>query len=635
VSGLAGVYCLDGRPAEVTLLRRLLDAIAHRGPDGDGAWSDGAVALGHRTLHTTPDALGEKQPLIDETGAVCLALDGRVDNRDALTAALRGRDARLRTCTDAELVLHAYTAWGEDGLARIVGDFALAIWDGRRRRLLCARDPLGIRPLFYRVDGGAFVWGSELRQLLAAPSGRPQPNDGVIGEYLSNRLVTLDETLYRGILRVPPGHLLTVEDGRIRTRRYWDADPRREVRHRDDAEYAEHFLEIFREAVRCRLRSVGPTAVFLSGGLDSSSIVGVAAALVREGRVAGDAFETYTLDFTHPAADERRWVDDVARTCGIPVHRFSPDRHALPTLADEVAALQDFPDMPTTHPWGLLYDAARARGSRAAIWGYGGDEWLAGTPTHGADLLRGLRLPALVRQVRADLRACRALGGPPVGLVDAFRWCVHPLVPEAAKRLVRRVCRRDVPPWIAPAFARRVGLQERLAPALVAPAFPTRAQREIYRQLRSGWSVAEYEMVDRFESRRSMESRHPFNDLRLIEFALALPEDQRWRGAETKVILRRAARDLLPPSVAGRRDKGDFSYLFARSIERTLAVGDDQRLRLAADGFLRHDAVTRMSRRLRDGDSRLLGPLWMILATERWYRTMIAEPVETRHGELT
>jgi len=623
VSGLAGVYCLDGRPADLALLRRLVDAAAHRALDGNGAWSDGAVALAHLTTHATPESLGEKQPLVDETGAVCLALDGRVDNRDALVAALPGQP---RARTDAELVLQAYACWGEAALARVVGDFAIVIWDGRRRRLLCARDPLGIRPFYYQVDRGTLVWASELRQLVAAAPGRPAPNLAVVGEYLSHRLVTLDETLYRGILRLPPAHVLVVENGCIRTRRAWDVDPGREVRYRDDDQYAEHFLEIFREAVRCRLRSVGPAAIFPSGGLDSSSIVGAAAALAREGRVT-DAFETYTLDFSHPAADERRWVDDVARRWGLSVHRVSPDRLVVPPLADHIAALQDFPDTPTTHPWGLLYDAASRRGSRTAIWGYGGDEWLTGTPAHAADLLRGLRLRALVRQIRHDLRACRALGGPPVGLVDAFRWCVHPLVPDAAKRLVRRVGQTDIPAWIAPEFARRVGLQERLAPAGVTPPFPTLAQRAIYQQLRSGWSATEWEMLDRFESRRSMESRHPFNDRRLIEFALALPEDQRWRGGETKLILRRAARDLLPRSVAGRRDKGDFAYLFEQSIEAALEAPGGRRLWLARDGMLRPDAVEQLSRRLRRGDSRVLGPLWMILATERWYRAMVAHPL--------
>jgi asparagine synthase (glutamine-hydrolysing) len=622
VSGLAGVYGLDGRPVDVALLRRLIAAVAQRGPDGEGCWTDGPIGLGHRISHTTPESLAEKQPLLDESGALCLVLDGRVDNRAELAAWLRAAGIHLRTDTDAELVLRSYALWVDGCALRIVGDFAFVIWDRWRRRLFCARDPLGIRPFYYRADGPTFIWGSELRQLLDTLPLGPKPNEGVVGEYLSSRLVDSDETLYRGIRRLPPGHVLTVEDGRIRTTRYFDVDPRREIRYRSDDEYAEHFREILCEAVHCRLRSVAPVAVFLSGGLDSSSIVGVAARLARDGHVPEPGFEAYTLDFTRADADERGWVDDVAGMWELPVHHVRADDAVPPSLAQQVADLRDFPDLPNTHPWGLLLAEARRRGARTALWGYGGDEWLTGNTAHCADLLRRLRLVALTRRVRDDIRSLNMLGGPPVGLADAIRWCVLPLVPRPAKRLVRRFRSWDVPDWIAPDFARRVGLQERLARDVATPRFPTFAQRAIHRQLRSGWSAAEYEMVDRCEQRRSMESRFPFNDRRLIEFALALPEEQRWRGTETKFILRRAAGDFLPSSVARRKTKGDFTYLFAASLEREGAEETFTRLRLEADGFVRGERVREMHRRLRGGDLGCLGPVWMILASEWWYRTM-------------
>jgi asparagine synthase (glutamine-hydrolysing) len=635
VSGLAGVYRLDGRPVDVSLLKRLLAAVAHRGPDGEGCWTDGPIGLGHRIFCTTPESLAEKQPLLDESGALCLALDGRIDNRAELTAWLRAAGVHLRTDTDAELVLQSYGLWGDGCTLRIVGDFAFAIWDRRRRRLFCARDPLGIRPFYYRGDGLTFIWGSELRQLLDTVPVGPELNEGVIGEYLSSRLVDNNETLYRGILRLPPGHVLTVEDGRVGTTRYFDIDPRRAIRYRSDDQYAEHFSEIFREAVRCRLRSVTPVAVFLSGGLDSSSIVGVAARLARDGHVPGPGFEAYSLDFTRADADERGWIDDVAKMWELPVHHVTADHAVPPSLAEQVADLRDFPDLPNTHPWGLLLAEAQRRGARTALWGYGGDEWLTGDTAHCADLFRRLRLVALARRVRDDVRSLNKLGGPPVGLADAIRWCVFPLVPRPAKRLVRRLRSWDVPDWIAPDFARRVGLQERLARNADTPRFPTFAQRAIYRQLQSGWSAAEYEMVDRFETRRSMESRFPFNDRRLIEFVLALPEEQRWRGTETKFILRRAARDVLPSSIARRTTKGDFTYLYAASLEREGAEETFAHLRLEADGFVRGERVREMHRRFRGGDLGCLGTLWMILATESWYRTMSSASRSARaHGEM-
>ena len=625
MSGLAGVFGLHGRAVDAKLLRKLTAAVAHRGPDGEGYWSDGPVGLGHRISRTTPESLSEKQPLLDERETLCLILDGRVDNRAELAAWLRDEGACLRADTDAELVLQSYALWADGCASRVVGDFAFAIWDRGRRRLFCARDPLGIRPLYYWIHDQTFVWGSELRQVLDTLPIGPEPNEAVVGEYLSGRLVDLEETLYRGIRRLAPGHVLTVDGGGVRAVRYFNVDPRREIRYASDDEYAEHFGEILREAVRCRLRSVRPVAVFLSGGLDSSAIVGVAARLARDRDAREPGFEAYSLDFSRAAADERGWVDDVAKLWRMPVTHMRADETVVPPLADQVAELRDFPDLPNAHPWGLLLDEACRRGSRAALWGYGGDEWLTGDTAHCADLLRRLRLITLARRVRDDLRSLNRLGGPPTGLADAVRSCVFPLVPRSVKRLARRLRSWDVPDWIAPGFARRVALQERLGREIAVPRFATFAQCAIARQLQSGWSVAEYEMVDRFEGRRSMESRFPFNDRRLIEFALALPEDQRWRGTETKFILRRAGRDLLPPSVARRASKGDFTYLFTTSLEHEGGAQIFARLRLEADGFVRGARVREMYDRLRRGDLRCLGPSWMIFATEVWYRTMFPE----------
>lgn len=636
MSGLAGIYHLDGRPVDPARLGRMAAAVAHRGPDGEACWTDGGVGLAQAMLCTTPESLDEKAPLLDETGALCLTLDGRVDNREELATWLRGGGVRLRTGTDAELVLRAYELWGDGCPSRIVGDFALALWDGRRRRLFCARDPLGIKPFYYHLSGPTLLWGSELRQVLGAMERAPEPNEGVVAEYLSHRLVDLAETLYRGVMRLPPGHVLTVDARGARTTRYFGLDPRREIRYRSDDEYAAHFREIFREAVRCRLRSPTPVAVFLSGGVDSSAIVGMAGLLAREREGPGSVIEAYSLGFSHPAGDERAYVDDVVRRSNVPLHRLAPERAAQPSLATQVAELRGFPDFPGMHPWGLLYDEASQRGARVALWGLGGDEWLTGTPMHCADLLRQLRVLRLARQVRDDVRVYKLLSAARVGPVDALQWCVLPLIPRAAKRLARRVGGLGVPGWIARGFARRVSLAERLARRVVEPPFGTYAQRAIAGHLQNGWRAAEYETVDRFEARRSMESRHPFNDRRLIEFALALPEEQRWRGTETKFILRRAAQDLLPASVARRSTKGDFAYLFADAIEREGGAATLGRLRLAGDGFVDADRVLAMYRRLRAGDTRQLGPVWMILGTEVWYRTMFPASRAARlPGEAT
>ena len=243
MSGISAIYNLDGRPIDRELLRRMNDVIAHRGPDGGGLFVDGPVGLGHQMLRTTPESVNEAQPLADETGDIVLTLDGRVDNREELKAALQAKDAVLRTDTDAELVLRAYQLWGEACARRIIGDFAFVIWDKRERRLVAARDPLGIRPFYYYLDDKTLRCGSELRQILKDTTIRREPNEGMVAEYLSAYIVNTEDTLYRGIFRLPPCHLLVVRPGAsVRKIRYWDIDPGVEIRYRTDEQYAERFL---------------------------------------------------------------------------------------------------------------------------------------------------------------------------------------------------------------------------------------------------------------------------------------------------------------------------------------------------------------------------------------------------------
>src|SRR5271166_2728951 len=281
VSGIAGIVHLDGSPINACILQRMTDAIARRGPNRSGTWVNGSAGLGHRMLCTTPEALGERQPLCDERGQVCLVLDGRVDNREELGKALETKGARLRDRTDAEIVLKSYLYWGEDAPVRILGDFAFAIWDARHNALFCARDVFGIRPFNYYCGGDFVVIASELHQLFGDLRVKRIANEGMVAEYLSAQITHCEETLWEGILRLPAAHLMWVRSGSIAKRRYWDFDFAKEIRYKDDEAYAGHFLDLFREAIRCRLRSCGPIGSYLSGGLDSSSVCVVANELLH------------------------------------------------------------------------------------------------------------------------------------------------------------------------------------------------------------------------------------------------------------------------------------------------------------------------------------------------------------------
>ena len=215
MSGIAGIYNRDGRDINPELLSRMTDAIAQRGLDGSGKWINGPVGLGHQMLWTTPESTLEKQPLCDDTATRCLTFDGRIDNRKELRTSLKTQGVMLRTDTDAEIVLRAYECWGSACPNRILGDFAFAVWDAPHRRLFCARDILGMRPFYYYADNHAFLFASELQQLLQIPSIPREPNEGMIGEYLVSAVNNKNETLYKGIFRLPPAHFLIITPDRI------------------------------------------------------------------------------------------------------------------------------------------------------------------------------------------------------------------------------------------------------------------------------------------------------------------------------------------------------------------------------------------------------------------------------------
>ena len=205
MSGIVAVYCLDGRPAERGLVSAMLDAAAYRGPDGLNSWIDGPVGLGHAMLRTTPEAVGESQPLIDEQAGLALTMDGRVDNRDELKELLERKGLRPVGNTDAEIVLRAYQCWGEEAAAKILGDFAFALWDGRKHQMFCARDFASVQPLFYYCDGRSFICASEPQQILAEPSVPRAPNETVIGVFLSGILMNPAATVYRDIRKLEGG----------------------------------------------------------------------------------------------------------------------------------------------------------------------------------------------------------------------------------------------------------------------------------------------------------------------------------------------------------------------------------------------------------------------------------------------
>jgi asparagine synthase (glutamine-hydrolysing) len=615
VSGIAGIVHLDRSPIDTQTLQKMIDAVAHRGNDGAGMWVKGSVGLGHRMLRTTPEQLHERQPLCDESGMVCLVFDGRVDNRDDLGKTLKSQGSALRDDTDAELVLKSYLQWGEDAPIRILGDFAFAIWDGRLGALFCARDIFGIRPLNYYRGGNFVLIASELHQLFHDPRVRKVPNEGMVAEYLSAQITHCEETLWEGILRLPPAHFMWVRPAGVEKRRYWDFDLSKKVRYKNDKEYADHFLDVFREAVRCRLRSCGPIGSYLSGGLDSSSVSVIANELLREqGRV--EPLDTFSLVFPGMICDESEYIQATVQHAGLRSHLFPPVQASLNHYFDQVDRSQDFPGWPNGFPMMVLplREGLRQAGTLVMLTGYGGNECLEGSfRGYLTQLAREGNFRELVRTAKSQ-----NTGADHPWWLLLLNYAVRPNIPSSVKRVLRPLRRRPHQfGWLAPAFLERSALLGRIE-ASNGPSDASPVQRAVYSYFSSGWSTYAHESWDRDAVFLGIDHRHPFFDRRLAEFAFALPERQRSHRGLVKVVLRNALQGHLPELVIRRRVQTDFMPVFRGQLDAL--DGQEPFSAIAERGWILSSELSLSLQRTRQGNLDDLWNLWAAIGIEIWYR---------------
>lgn len=573
MSGIAGIVRFDGAPVEPGLVERMTAAMAHRGPDGIRHWSGGSVALGQCMLRTTPESLDERQPLANEDGSFVLVMDGRVDNADELRRELLGRGAVLRDRTDAELVLRAYEAWGDECPPHVDGDFAFVVWDARRRAAFCVRDRFGQKPFHYHWDGTTLVFASDVHAILELPWVPQVLNEGMVAEFLGYEWISLDETFWDGVLRLPQAHRMTVDARGPRLARYWEPDLEARLPCRTDEEYAEHYRTLLFDAVRRMSRTIGPLACEVSGGLDSSALLSVAEHLRRDGKLLAPSLDAYTLAFTDDsAANELEYARAVGEHLGIPVHEIEPAHKPLEWYRDRAKRLRTFPGYPNGTMGLGIREAAARRGSRALVVGVGGDHWLCGSRYYYAEAIAAGDWTVLRRALETDRRE--------FGLLRASGWLIRygalPALPPSLKGPLRRFRtfvlgdRLGHASWLSDAMVRR--LRQRCERLHEAPG--DRVSRishaRLLNTLAGQYSGHAQDMEDRLAAECGIELRRPFYGRPIVEFAFAAPEWVRLQGGIDKFLHRRAMKGLLPGRVLERKTKAEFVVTYQRHIE-TLA----------------------------------------------------------------
>ena len=565
MSGLAGVLHLDGRPAAAGDVSVLIDAQAHRGPDGSATVVRDKVALGVGRLRTRPNHLD----LVATDDGLVAAMDGGVDDRRALAAALNVPGAP----SGLELILEGYRRWGTGVVDRLVGEFAVALWDARLQRLLLCRDVIGMRPLCYRVAGSALFIASEPQALARAlPTS---VNEGFLAEHLAGDVASRDETLFKDVYRVPPGEIVIHENGSLRRSRYWQP-VKATLQYRQAADYLEHFRELFGRAVEDRLPASG-AALTLSSGIDSS-IVAAQVAMLRAGGHPGAA-ATAALTLSHPGRpeDESRGAGETASRLQVPWQsipaRIPPEAH----FADDSGRAGDLPEPPTAASASPLRDAVRASGHRVVLTGYGGDEWFS-----------AYQEP---RHLRAWHRA-----------------------PRPVRRAIRRLLARSkVPPWIDRRFAVAVDLANRLGHWEPEVDLPTAAATGLFYDATHGELLWRREMTERLAAWAGFEERSPLFDRRIVEFGCALPDGVRARGGVDKWILRHAYASMLPPWTAQPPAPAGFNWVVTDCLRRLGGCTRVERSAPVRRGWLDAAVLGKLYRELESGRHGRELPLWNAL----------------------
>jgi asparagine synthase (glutamine-hydrolysing) len=596
-------------------MARLLE---HRGPDGEGSFAGDGIALGACRLAIIDLSNAGEQPFASEDRMLQLIHNGEVYNYRELRRELERKGHRFRSTTDTEVVLSAYAEWGTRCVERFNGMWAFALWDGRRRRLFCSRDRFGVKPFYYRFEGGRFVFASELKAFAADPETRLDPNPAAVREYLDQAYLDhTDETFFAGIRRLPAAHSLTLDARGLRILRYWQLEPREPP----PGDPADAFRELFLDAASLRLRSDVSVGTALSGGLDSSAIAVAVDHLFRadppSAASVGARQRTFTVYFDVAGFDERPYAREVVARVGAEPHWITFSADDLVDDLPTIVRAQDEPFGSTSIAAGwYVMRAARQAGLRVMLDGQGGDEVLAGYRAllgfHLADLLADRRLRQLGREVAA-FRDVHRTGG-------LLASIARPFAPEGLTRRVRSRVRAagalvhpDLRVAAAAAHADGAGFSTRL-----------RRHQQLMVTRRGLPELLRYE--DRNSMAHSVEARVPFLDYRLVELTFSLASDELIRGGRTKDVLRRALADLLPPLVSARRDKLGFvtpERHWLRGRLGDLAADVFASRSFAERGFVDASAARRRLQRHRRGEVEAGMELWRALNVELWAQAFL------------
>lgn len=602
-------------------------SIVHRGPNSEGLWLDESVALGMRRLSIIDLHTGD-QPVFNEDKSVVVMMNGELYNYREVRDELEKKGHRFVTKSDTEILPHLYDEYGEDLVDHLNGMYAFSLWDTRRKKLIIARDRFGEKPLYYGIFGDKLIWASEPKAILAHPSVRPEIDLDALRQYLSYDYVPAPKSIYKGIYKLPAAHLMTVDSGEVKIRRYWDQTFEKQDAKPSIESAASDLKDLLSDAVRMRLVADVPLGILLSGGIDSST---VAAFAVQH---ATERVKTFSIGFEEDSFDESKYARQVAKHLDTEHYE---EKLSATTAGDLISEIGTWLDEPLSDgsliPTFLLAQFVRKHVT-VALGGDGGDEIFAGYPMYYAHkVARSYRsIPKIVRRSLIE----PAVAALPVSTRNmSFDY--------KAKRFVRGAGLDAVERHHSWFGSFSLDEQERL----LMPEILASSDGDIYRgpreMLKLSDAVDEIEQmqfldmnyymaediltkVDRAAMAVSLETRAPFLDPRIAQFAACLPLEYKLKGSNGKYVLKKAVEDLLPQTILNRPKKG-FGIPIAEWLKGRLNSLMHDLLspeRLRAQGLFEPEYVQTLIAEHETGRASHHKQLWTLLVFQLWHENFLA-----------
>lgn len=626
--GICGKLYLDtSKKIDRSLIDRMTSVLSHRGPDDKGIYTEGHVGLGHQRLSIIDLSVAGHQPMSNEDNSIWIIFNGEIYNYEVLRKELITRGHVFKSHTDTEVIIHLYEDAGTECVHKLRGMFAFAIWDSKQQQLFLARDRAGKKPLVYAKLDRAFVFASEIKSLLQDPSVHTEINPEAMHHYLTYQYVPGPMTIFQSIKKLPPAHMLTLCNGEITIQQYWNISYAQKIELSSINGYIEKFMEVFREAVKIRLRSDVPLGAFLSGGIDSSAIVAVMS------QIGNQPVKTFSIGFEEADYNELQYAKTVASRFQTDHKEFVVKPNAINILPKLVWHYDEPYADPSAIPTYYVSQLTREYVT-VALNGDGGDESFAGYERYVADRFATVyeKIPHFLRE-KIIKKAVNLLPYREYrwSLIRRLKRFINSTTKEPERRYVQWLCyftNEMKEKLYSPSFMQKVLLLDSIE--ITADMFnQSDAENLLEKTLFSDVMLyLPYDLlvkVDIASMANSLEARSPFLDQKVMEFAASLPANLKLRGMQTKFILKKAFESLLPKEIIYRKKMG-FGvplYRWFRQDLKDIMYEVLLAKKTIERGYFKQDAV----KQLLDDHVAMRADhsyrIWALLLLELWHRVFI------------